>query len=314
MAAIRQRTEEWLDARRDAVTSTDIPVLLGLSPWKSEGQLAREKLGGDPEEADLAGARRMRLGLALEAVIRDEDELEHGVRLRRVNRLLTHPTLGWAKTSLDFERVGARVIVEAKATRSLRLDDGLPQDWEAQVRWQMGVAGYPHAHVAALRSGSELVCWDVDHDEDVFRGLVAIAEDFRRRLADGGPFAESAASIRARFPADDGSELTADAETAEAARELLSVRARRKDLEATEEALEVAIKARMGEAAVLVGPGFRATWKRTKDREETDWRSLADGLLRQLPETDRDAVVGLHTSVRAGFRPFRLVADKEVPE
>ena len=67
----------------------------------------------------------------------------------------------------------------------------------------------------------------------------------------------------------------------------------------------------MGDAAVLTGPGFRATWRRTKDRTETDWKSLGASLLTLVPETDRQTVVGLHTSVRPGFRPFRLVGDKE---
>jgi len=305
------RSAEWLAERRDAVTSTDIPVLLGLSPYKSEARLAREKMGELTDEPDEKQGRLFRLGRALENVIRAEDELEHGVKLRRVNRLLTHRVLPWAKTSLDFERVGERVIVEAKSSRASRWDEGLPQDVEAQARWQMGVAGYPRAHVAALRFGTELACFDLEHDEATFDGLVTIALDFLRRLAEGGPFAENAASVRERYPADNGLVTIADQDTAEAVRTLIDTRSQRKALEEAEEALEVAIQSRMGEAAVLLGHGFRVTWKRTKDVETTDWRSVADGLLRQLPETERAALVGLSTTVRPGFRPFRVVQDKE---
>src|SRR5512135_1267475 len=124
---IAQRTPEWLAARRVGITSTDIPVLLGLSPYKSEATLAREKAGED-QEVDAATARRFRLGLAMEEIIRAEDEMEHGYKLRRVNRLLYHPELPWAMTSLDFERVGEKTIVEAKTSRSGRWDDGVPQD------------------------------------------------------------------------------------------------------------------------------------------------------------------------------------------
>ena len=67
----------------------------------------------------------------------------------------------------------------------------------------------------------------------------------------------------------------------------------------------------MADAAVMVGDGFRVTWKQTKDVETTDWKSIADGLLRQLPETEREALVGLHTASRAGFRPFRIVEKGE---
>lgn len=306
---IAQRTPEWHEERRQGVSSTDLPVLLGLSPYKSEAALAREKAGTPDEEApDPKRDRAMRLGLLLEDAVRAEDETEHGIKLRRVKRLLRHPDMPWAITSLDFERVGERTIVEAKTTRSGRWDDGLPQDVEAQVRWQLGVARYPRAHVAVLRSGSDLQCFDVEHDERTFAGLVVIAEDFRRRLTEGGPFAENAASVKARYPSDDGGEMVADRDTAEAVRALLDTRARRVELQAVEEQLETAIKTRMGEAARLVGQGFQITWKRTKDSEVTDWKSVADGLLRQLPEAEREALVGIATTVRQGFRPFRVVA------
>jgi putative phage-type endonuclease len=307
-----QRTPEWYEERREAITSTDIPIILGLSPYKSEAALAREKAGTpDAEPVDLARERLMRLGLSLEAVVRSEEEIEHGIKLRRVNRLMTHPTLPWARTSLDFERVGERTIVEAKTTRAGRWDDGLPQDVEAQVRWQLGVTGYPRAHIAVLRSGSTLECFDVEHDPATFDGLVVIAEDFRRRLAEGGPFAENAASVKARYPADNGGEMVADTELADAVLALVSLRAQRKDIEQREEVIETAIKSRMGEVATLIGQGFRVTWKRTKDSETVDWKSVADGLLRQLPEPERTALVGIATTVRPGFRPFRVVTEKE---
>ncbi len=309
---IRQRTPEWIEARRSLITSTDIPVILGLSPYKSEAALAREKAGTPDEDApDAKRQRMMRLGLQLEDIIRAEDELEHGIKLRRVNRLVTHRTLPWAATSLDFERVGERVIVEAKSSRAGRWDDGLPQDVEAQVRWQMGVAGYPAAHVVVLRSGSDLECHDVAHDQATFDGLVVIAQDFRRRSVEGGPFAENAASVKARFPFDDGTEMAADADLDAAVRALVAMRAERKAIEANEEHVETAIKTRMAEATALVGQGYRITWKRTKDREETDWKSLASGLLTKLAEPERTAFVGIHSTVRAGFRPFRVVMDKE---
>lgn len=311
MTALAVRSPEWLTERRAGISSTDLPIILGLSPYRSEASLAREKLDGEEQPTDEAQERRFRFGLALEAVIRAEDELEHGIRLRRINGLIHHRELPWAITSLDFERVGERTIVEAKSTRSGRWDDGLPQDVEAQVRWQMGVARYPRAHVAALRHGSELTCFDVEHDEATFTGLVRIAEDFRARLAAGGPFAENAESVKRRYPSDSGAEMAADAELTILVRTLVALREQRRGTERAEADIETAIKSRMGAVAILNGEGFHITWKRTKDVEQTDWRAVADGLLRQLPETERTALVGLATTVRPGFRPFRVVTDKE---
>ncbi len=295
------------------MTSTDLPVILGLSPYKSEAALAREKLTGEREEPGPEQARRMRIGSAIEPIIRAEYEIEKGVKLRRVKRLITHPRISWVLTSLDFERVGERYIVETKASSSARWGDELPQDVEAQVRWQMGTAGYPVADVAALLNGSRLRLYTVEHDAATFDGLVDVAADFRRRLETDGPFAENAASVKGRWLVDNGSEMVADVELAEAVRELLRLRAQRTDIVAAEDVLETAIKSRMADAARLIGDDFTVHWKRTKDVATTDWKSLADGLLRQLPETERTALVGLSTTVRPGFRPFRVVmkGDKE---
>lgn len=304
--ALQQGSTEWLAARRELITSTDIPVLLGVSPYKSEATLAREKLGEvEPTEQTLP----MRVGLALEPVIAAEYERQTGHKLRRFHGLVTHPTIEWAGASPDWRRQGERALVEGKYSTARRWDGGqVPDDVEAQVRWAMGVTGYPTAQVARL-DGRELHISDpIEHDPQVWDNLVAIAADFRRRLAEGGPFAEDAASIKARYPADDGSELQADAALEEAVIELLRLRALRADTVAAEERIETAIKARMGPATRLSGAGWTVTWKQTKDIETTDWRSIADGLLRQLPETERIALVGIHTNVRAGFRPFRLVA------
>lgn len=310
--AIRRDTPEWLEARRQYITSTDLPVILGLSPYRVEADLAAEKLGLETTPADPATVTRMRLGKSLEAVVRDEDEIKHGVKARAVKRFIVSRTVSWAGTSLDFERVGERTIVETKTSRSARRFDGeLPQDVEAQVRWQMGVAGYPRAHVAVLRYGAELECFDVEHDQPTFDGLVDIAADFRSRLAAGGPFAQSLDSVKRRYPRDNGAEMVADADIEAAVAGLVASRERRKQLEEQEDAIEAAIKDRMGEFATLTGHGFKVTWKRTKDREDTDWKSLSTGLLTLVPETERAALVGLHTSVRDGFRPFRVVLAKE---
>jgi len=284
------------------ISSTDLPILLGLSPYKSERELADEKRGLAPEPEE---NRAMRIGLALEAVVRDEYQHETGRRLRRVNRLIRHPTIPWAITSLDFEVVGERRIVEVKTSRAGRWDDGLPQDVESQVRWQMGVASYPVADVAALLHGSELRIYTVEHDQRLFADLVTVAMDFRARLAEGGPFAETAESVKRRYPADAGTEVTADPDTADAVRALLLLRAKRRLIEEDEGRIEAAIKTRMADAAVMTGQGFRIVWKRTKDIERTDWAAVA---AEYQPEPE---VVARHTRVEPGKRPFYVYAKGE---
>jgi putative phage-type endonuclease len=306
--ALRQGTPAWLEARRALVTGTDIPVLLGISPWKCEADLADEKRGlVPPQESTL----RMRVGSALEDMILAEYAAATGRRVRRYRAMVRHPRVEWAAASPDAGAIGERRLVELKWTASRsRFADGLPQDVAAQVAWQLGCTGYPVADVAVMTADS-LTVYEQAADPALFADLLLVAEDFRRRLVSGGPFARDAARVRRDHPADDGSEIAADADVAEAVRALLDTRASRKRLEEDEERLETAIKARMADAAAMTGPGWRITWKRTKDRDETDWKAVAASLLATLSETDRATAVAPHTTVRAGFRPFRVVLDKE---
>lgn len=305
--APRQASPEWLAARRASVTSTDVGVLLGVSPYKSEWDLAAEKLGWiEPVEQTLP----MKIGLALEPLIRSEYELQTGERLRRVRTLVRHPTIPWAVASPDYTVVGyPDMLVEAKWSLARRWADGLPQDVEAQVQWAMGCTGRRRAHVAALLGGNRFELFPVEFDQQLFDGLVEIGADFRARMKAGGPFAETSDSLKRRYPSDDGTEMVADSETADAVHTLIDVRGRRKALEADEERLEGLIKAVMAAASTLVGPGWKVYWRRTKDQTIVDWKSVADGLLRQLPETERDALVGIATTARPGFRPFRVVIE-----
>lgn len=304
---VRQGSPAWLEARRTHVTATDIPVLLGISPWRCEQDLADEKLGGDGQESSL----RMRVGSALEDLIADAYAARTGLRVRRVRGLWESRRITWAAASPDATAAGKLVELKWSGSRS-RFAGGLPEDIEAQVQWQLLVAEADEADVATLTVGEDDIRpFTVRADPSLQDDLVAIAADFRRRLAAGGPFAQSAASVKRRYPADNGEELDADPELAEAVRALLDVRASRKRLESDEEAIETAIKARMGDYAVLRGEGWRVFWRRTRDRIETDWKALAEELLTTMPETERAALVGRHAVVRPGFRPFRIAMDKE---
>ena len=42
---LNQRSPEWLQWRSQGITASDIPIILGLSPYKTPWQLWAEKVG-----------------------------------------------------------------------------------------------------------------------------------------------------------------------------------------------------------------------------------------------------------------------------
>ena len=83
---------------------------------------------------------------------------------------------------------------------------------------------------------------------------------------------------------------------------LLSPLLNAKDLDAQIELLATKVKARMGEAAALLGPNGKpiATWKTNKAGSKTDWQAVAT-------EAGADAaLIAHHTKTTQGARPFLL--------
>lgn len=303
---IEQRSAEWHELRRRLITATDLPAILGIDPWRSEGDVARRKLGLAEEPDPGIPAR---VGTALEPLIAQLYAEQTGRAVTPHGGIAIHPELPWAGASPDY--VAEDRLVEVKWSGSRRAwAAGLPQHYECQVRWQLGVTGYPRADVAAL-VGTDLRVYEVEHDPALFDQLVVVAEDFRRRLEAGGPFSETLASIGRAFPRDDGTELVWCPDFELLVRDLLRVRAEIERLEADRDRLELAIKQRMGPAAIARGQDWRVTWSLTKDSERTDWRAVATELLRPLPPDERARLIQAHTEIKPGLRRFVLTGGSD---
>jgi putative phage-type endonuclease len=302
--AVRQGTPEWLAARRSLVTATDIPVLLGLSPYKCEADLADEKAGAEQPPATL----RMRAGLVLQDLIGEAYTEQTGKALRRFRGLSIHPTIEWAAASPDFRVVGERRLVEAKrsASRS-RFADGLPQDVEAQVAWQLGVTGYPAADVAVLLADDELVCFEVEADPDLFADLVTVAEDFRRRLEAGGPFAESDESLRKHYPRDNGVQLPATPDLVELVEHFRAAKAAKAAAENAEKSIGSAIRTILLDASGIEG---LVTYRKSADSTRVNWPAVASAyrtLLADRPADELDVIESIHSETVQGPRVLRLL-------
>jgi putative phage-type endonuclease len=164
----------WLEARRSGLGSSDAPVALGLSPWRSRLQLYAEKIGVEPEAE--AGEPAY-WGSILEPHVLERFAKETGRTVTRAGVLLRSRPRPWQLATLDGQQFDAARgvgpgFVEVKCT-SLggRWDEGVPPYVTAQVQHQLAVTGYTWGSVAVLFNGRDFHWVDVERDDGMIAWL-----------------------------------------------------------------------------------------------------------------------------------------------
>lgn len=178
-------TAEQKMARMQGVGGSDIPVILGLLEkyGKTRERLVQVKAGTiQPEEMDEEKAFWgnvmekpvvARLKTVKGWTVKPSDTLYHPVHAM----LLCHPD-GLIRNAEGHVGPG---MLEIKNRRYLGQDG--PTDYcEAQLIWNMGIAGYTWGALAVLVGGCELKVFEYDADPLLFARLVEMALDFWREV------------------------------------------------------------------------------------------------------------------------------------
>lgn len=148
-------TATQAEARRNWIGASDVPAIVGVSPWKDAYSLWAEKTGKVPasEAGDAA-----KWGNILEPVILDCAATALGKRVVKSTATFSHPDLDCVRANPDgFVEVCRRgePLVEGKSTS---IADGwgepgtdqVPESVVVQVTMQMRCTGSAFAHVARL--------------------------------------------------------------------------------------------------------------------------------------------------------------------
>jgi putative phage-type endonuclease len=297
-----QRSPEWFELRKDAITATDVAVLMGLSPYKTPFRLFAEKTGrvGD-QPAGEAAAR----GRILEDAVATYYEEERGVKLRKSNgivRLKEHP---WAMASLDRTVVGnPSAIVEIKTSTSRAWEiQPVPLLVIAQVQWQMFVTGAAYCDVVALLGGLVFRIERVASDEKYQADLFHAAVEFRKLLASDTPPSmkgADAGTFEELTPQASEAVVVADASLNGIAQRYAECAYQIGLLEGELETHKIAIKEAIAEKESIVGSGWFASWKQNKPRRAVDWKRLAE------EESIPADTINAYTNESLGSRVFRF--------
>lgn len=327
-ASIRQGTPAWEAARRSTIGSSDIAVIVGESPHKSAYTLAAEKLGLIPELIDDESRALMEIGHLMQPVLLQLYERETGRHPKGAPAWRLHPSIEWASASLDGT-APVRRVVEAKWSHSKRWRSGerVPGDVLVQVQWQLFVTGWDVADVVVLDFTTPRV-EEVERDDALIGDLVYFATEFRGRLERGelpplDGSASTAATLRARHPADNGIWLPATEDLAATVAQLGQAREAKREAEDAERNIASALRAVIGDATGILG---LVSLKKNRDGERVNWPAVAgayraaiekaleiesDNVLRgHLEGIDLDALQSMHTDPVEGARVLRLLSAK----
>lgn len=94
---MEQKTDEWLDWRKKGIGSSDAPIIMLDSPWKTPFELWQEKTGRVAKESVSNFAQER--GNAIEPIARARYELECDIEMGPA--LCQHSNYPWMRASMD---------------------------------------------------------------------------------------------------------------------------------------------------------------------------------------------------------------------
>jgi hypothetical protein len=191
--------------------------------------------------------------------------------------------------------------------------DRIPMRVLIQVILQMRLANLQTGIVAALLWGRELRTYTIHRDPALEESLVDQLDDFWRYVQTRVPLIEvdhpqTGTALRRLYPADDGDLITVTTEDDWAlVSEVVAAYNVWKQSDTAYKHAQVAMQARLGEAAGMDWPEGKITWKAT-NRTDTDWPRVAqwvgtNAIEKGLMDKDEwDAFVADSTTTKAQRR------------
>lgn len=162
--------------RSQGIGCSDLPVIMGVSPWSNPYKLWEEKVFGKSEQLDNPA---MKYGRETEPLIRELVENKLDLCLPSVR--LIHPQKSWLWASLDGYDEEAKIIAEFKTANKedhlTAISGKAPEKYWPQIQGQMEVTGLDSILYCSYHEGDiEIV--KIEKDEAYCKLLMEKAEAF----------------------------------------------------------------------------------------------------------------------------------------
>lgn len=255
-------TQTQIEERRHGIGGSDIGAICNLSPYKTPVEVYLSKMEPEP----YAPSPQAYWGSQIEPLLAQDYALRHQVALDHPPQR-SHAVYAWALGNVDA-LVPKKAVVEFKTVWpnspmenqfGEEGSDQVPQSYLAQVLWYMAIFDLPRAHLVAMFMRSATVReYVIERDPKIEAILLERGRLFwENHIVMKDPPAPLKLTDVDRLykRGDEGLILEANPEMYEVCEQL---RVRREDLKRLTkeaEALEIQIKAEMGNAATLTWQG-----------------------------------------------------------
>lgn len=281
-------------ARRKVVGGGDVAAIVGVHPYRTAHDVWMEKLGLQVVEENEA----MYWGKVFEPAILDEYARRERVLITRYvfpDGFRRHPRHQWMGANLDAVVRERPIGIDAKMSGWRQRErwgdpgtDEIPEEALLQMQWYLTVVEGMERWDVAVLLDREFRTYRVVPHRELQTMLVEICGEWWERYVLGKTPPPPDASFSARrmleriYPI-----ATEELRPADELAQTLALQYREADAQvdaiiATRDRIRNEICAIIADAAGLVGDGWKITWKRTKDREDTQWEQVARWLAQHL--------------------------------
>ena len=178
MNALIQGTQEWLDLRKNKVTATDAPILMGVSPWSTPYKRWCEKLSLVPEKEMTEAMQR---GLDMEEEARAD--FERQTKIVVFPEVILSDKYDFMMASLDGIDIEHKNAVEIKCPgeedHRMALDGVVPEKYYPQLQHQMVVTNLDMIYYFSYRGKSSKII-QVGKDEEYIQKMLPKEREFYR--------------------------------------------------------------------------------------------------------------------------------------
>ena len=253
--------DEWLALRQSGIGGSDIAAIIGVSPYATAYDIYQSKTQPLSEE-DMSEFAYW--GTVLEDTVAREFSKRSGLKIQNVNYLMRHPTHRFAIANID------RAIINRDVSGNVRFKDGklttdqiveiktaseyvgknwgdedsdeVPDQYQCQAQWYMGVTDTQVCHMAVLIGGNKYRQYRIERNDDLIDVLFEAAHDFWHNnvLAGVEPDATTLQNAKDKYPRhnpDAVLDVAPDSEAAKVFEHYESLKAQEKEVKA---ALELA--------------------------------------------------------------------------